>query len=109
MLPALTLIGSLVGIFSGYVVGILEGSITPQLFLNDVSEALAPIDITTCLVKATIFGLVIGLIATFTGFRVPRATEAVGAATTTTMVRCVIAILVVDLVLTKIFLIVEAP
>lgn len=107
MLPALTAIGCVVGITSGFVVGLIEGSITAQLFLNDVTDALAPLDIITCLVKGTLFGLVIGLVATFTGFRVRRATEAVGAATTTTMVRCVIAILVADLALTKLFLALE--
>jgi phospholipid/cholesterol/gamma-HCH transport system permease protein len=107
MLPALTAIGCVVGITSGYLVGMLEGTITPQWFLNEVFDNLEALDIVACLVKATFFGLVIGLIATFTGFRVPRATEAIGAATTTTMVRCVIAILVADVVLTKFFLLLE--
>ncbi len=107
MLPALTAIGCIVGITSGFVVGLIEGTITSQLFLNDITDALAPLDIIACLVKGTLFGLVIGLVATFTGFRVRRATEAVGTATTTTMVRCVIAILVADLALTKLFLALE--
>jgi len=107
MLPALTAIGCVVGITSGYLVGMLEGTITAQWFLNEVFDNLVPLDIIACLVKGTFFGLVIGLVATFTGFRVPRATEAVGAATTTTMVRCVIAILIADVALTKFFLMLE--
>ena len=106
MLPALTAIGCVLGIVSGCLVGVLEGSMTTRMFIDDVLGSLVPLDIVTCLVKATLFGAIIGAVALFTGFRVPRATEAVGQATTQTMVRCVIAILVVDLVLTKFFLIV---
>lgn len=108
MLPALTVMGCVVGIFSGYVVGLIEGSINPDLFIGDVFDALKPLDITTCLTKSVLFGIVIGLVATFTGLRVPRETEAVGAATTTTMVRCVMAILIADLLITKFFLVLEA-
>ena len=105
MLPALTVIGCVLGIFSGCVVGMLEGTMTAPNFLDDVLGSLVPLDLITCVVKATFFGFLIGVVALFTGFRVPRATEAVGQATTTTMVRCVIAILVADLVWTKFFLV----
>ena len=75
-----------------------------DLFFYKVIDALEPIDIVSCVVKAGAFGLLIGLIATYTGFRTERATEAVGISTTKTMVRCVLGILAVDLVLTQIFL-----
>jgi ABC-type transporter Mla maintaining outer membrane lipid asymmetry permease subunit MlaE len=55
-------------------------------------------------VKGFVFGLVIGLIATHNGFRTARATESVGMSTTQTMVQGVLAILLLDLILSKSFL-----
>ena len=109
MLPALTVIACVVGIFSGFLVVVFEMGVSRAGFTGTVIDALLPLDVIACVTKAGVFGLMIGLVATYTGFRVARATEAVGVAATQTMVRCVLAILVVDLFLTKLFLYIGAP
>jgi ABC-type transporter Mla maintaining outer membrane lipid asymmetry permease subunit MlaE len=48
--------------------------------------------------------LLIGLIATYSGFSTPRTTEGVGESTTRAMVNSVLGVLVVDLILTKFFM-----
>ena len=105
MLPALTAIACVVGIFSGFLVVVFEEDVARSSFTATTFDVLTVLDIVACMTKAGVFGLLIGLIATFTGFRTARATEAVGIAATKTMVRCVLTILAADLFLTQLFLI----
>jgi len=104
MLPALTAVSCLVGVFAGYVAAAGAVGMLPRQFLEKAMEKLGPIDIASSLVKAVAFGLLIGLVATYMGMRSERSTEAVGVATTRTMVAGVLGILVVDFILTKVFL-----
>ncbi len=104
MLPALTIIACVVGVFSGFLVVVFDMGVSRSVYVTTALEALTPLDVVGCVTKGGTFGLLIGLIATYTGLRTERAAEAVGATTTTTMVRCVLGVLVVDLFLTKLFL-----
>ncbi len=104
MLPALTVCACVVGIFSGYLVVVFQMGYSRETYVHSVLRALGQLDIIACVTKAGVFGLLIGLLSTYTGFRTKRATEAVGESATTTMVRCVLGILVLDLMLTQFFL-----
>jgi phospholipid/cholesterol/gamma-HCH transport system permease protein len=106
MLPALTVIANLVGIFSGFLLAITTLHVPGSGYLKSSFDILTRTDVISCLVKGLVFGLVIGLIATHNGFRTARATEAVGASATQTMVQGVLAILLIDLILSKTFLLV---
>jgi phospholipid/cholesterol/gamma-HCH transport system permease protein len=107
MLPALTVVAVVIGIFSGYVVTLSGASASGILYLQKALESLGPLDVVGCVVKGAAFGLLIGLIATHSGFRTPRATEAVGTAATQTMVQGVLGVLIADVVLTKTFMLLE--
>ena len=104
MLPALTIIANLVGIFGGFLLAILTLHVSGSGYLKSAFEILTTTDVVSCIVKGLVFGLVIGLIATHNGFRTARATESVGISTTQTMVQGVLAILLIDLILSKTFL-----
>jgi len=106
MLPALTLISSIIGIFSGYLVGVFFMGMEANVYIRNTLNTLTRVDVISCVVKGCVFGLMVGLISTHAGFRTGRATEAVGVSTTRTMVEGVLSILIVDLILTKFFLIV---
>lgn len=106
MLPALTVIANVVGIFAGFLIVVFQLGEPGILYLQGALDALTRTDILSCLLKGTIFGLTIGLIATNIGFNTERATAAVGRSTTQTMVQAVLAILVVDLMITKTILLV---
>jgi len=105
MLPALTAISVVVGIFSGFLLAITSLGVSGNYYLNNALWILTTTDVVACMVKGTVFGLLVGLIATNMGFSTARATEAVGTSTTRSMVQSVIAILVVDLAITKFFLV----
>lgn len=104
MLPALTAVADLVGLFSGFLGALFTIEMAPSMFLQKALSQLTKLDIVSGVVKAVTFGLLIGLISTYMGLRSERSTEAVGAATTRTMVAGVLGILFVDFVLTKLFL-----
>ena len=104
MLPALTAIANLVGVFSGFLLSVLQSRIFGHLYIKNSILALDGLDVVSSLGKAVTFGLIIGLISTYKGFRTRKATEAVGESTTETMVACVLAVLVSDFFLTKFFL-----
>jgi phospholipid/cholesterol/gamma-HCH transport system permease protein len=107
MLPALTAIACVVGIASGFFLAIVHLDLEGSRYLKNGFEVITTTDVVSCVAKGVLFGLLIGLIATSRGFRTARATEAVGASTTMTMVQCVLAILVLDLILAQFFLVVQ--
>lgn len=107
MLPALTVIACLVGIFSGYVLSTVHLGVSGDIYLQYGAETLTHLDVVVCLAKGFAFGIVVGLISTWLGLRTTQATESVGAATTKTMVAGVLTILIVDLFLTQLFLVIQ--
>jgi phospholipid/cholesterol/gamma-HCH transport system permease protein len=108
MLPALTMIANVIGIFSGYMLAVLQLGISGDVYLQNSLRALTPLDMVSSVTKGACFGLSIGLVATYIGFRTERATDAVGLSTTKTMVTSVLSILILDLILTKFFLLLGA-
>ena len=108
MLPVLTVVGCGVGVTSGYLVGLSEGMASPRLFAAQVADALSPLDLGVCVIKSIVFGGVIGAIAAERGLGGPGGSAGVGRAATDTMVRSVIAILALDVFLTKALLLWEA-
>jgi phospholipid/cholesterol/gamma-HCH transport system permease protein len=73
-----------------------------QYYDNTVAQ-VQPRDFVTGLVKAGVFGLLIGLIACGNGLRVTGGAAGVGRATTSTVVQSVVAVIFADLVFTIIF------
>ena len=104
MLPALTAISCLVGITGGFLLAYSETGVPAPVYMDKALAAVTPVDVLACLSKGAIFGLLIGLIATYSGFSTPRTTEGVGEATTRAMVNSVLVVLVADLILTKFFM-----
>ena len=104
MLPALTVISCLVGITGGYLLAYMEAGVPAQVYLDKALAAVTPLDVFACITKGAVFGLLIGLIATYSGFSTPRTTEGGGESTTRAMVNSVLGVLVVDLILTKFFM-----
>lgn len=104
MLPALTVIADVIGIFSGFLMGVFQLGVPGNVYIQKSLYALTRLDVAASITKGVVFGITVGLIATYVGLRTRRATEAVGESTTRTMVLSVLAILLGDLVLTKFFI-----
>ena len=88
------------GMFTSYKLGI-----DPDRYFQLTFEAVDVWGFATGLVKAGVFGLLIGLIACSLGLSVKpwQGSEGVGRATTNTVVYCIVAIIAADAVFTMIF------
>jgi phospholipid/cholesterol/gamma-HCH transport system permease protein len=104
MTVMLTVIADVVIIASGMLTAYKLG-IDPDIYIKLTFEAVGIRGFATGLLKAAVFGLLIGLIACFLGLAVKpwQGSEGVGHATTNTVVYCIVAIIVADAVFTLIF------
>jgi phospholipid/cholesterol/gamma-HCH transport system permease protein len=72
-------------------------------FKSNLLDQVKFVDYMTGVAKSSVFGLLIGLIACANGLKVSGGAAGVGRATTQTVVQCVVAIVIADLIFTSIF------
>lgn len=100
MMPLLTVLADAMAIFGGGVVCRLELHISLDTYLDRVWRSLVPADIWQGLLKSLVFGVLITLVATGNGFNATRGAEGLGHATTRSVVLCISAIVVADMIFT---------
>ena len=103
VVPILTLMGDLFGILGGLLVGVVNLDLTIIGYLNQTERALGIWDVAQGLVKACVFGTVIGLISCLQGLATTGGAEGVGRRTTTTVVQCLFALILIDAAFTMAF------
>lgn len=104
MLPMLTVIADFVGLFGGWIVALLFLGLTSTQYWNTAWRSLDwKDDVLQGLLKPLIFGLTLSLIGCFYGLRTTGGTQGVGRATTQAMVASAVFILILDVMITKIF------
>src|SRR5439155_9398603 len=101
--PLVTLLGDVVGVLGGLLVGVTSLDITTAGFLAKVRETVSASDVWTGLVKSVVFGIAIALIGCRQGLATRGAAAGVGRGTTTTIVHCLFAIVVIDTLFTVLF------
>ncbi len=102
-MTSLAVMADVVAVAAGMLLGVLVLDIPMQTYLTNTLNQVGPIDFVTGLVKAGVFGLLIGLIACSKGLRVSGGASGVGDATTSTVVQSIVAIIIADLIFTTIF------
>jgi phospholipid/cholesterol/gamma-HCH transport system permease protein len=103
MLPALTVLGNLAGIFGGFLIGTNSMNINPDLYIQITFKYLELKDIYTGILKAAVFGIIIGLVGCYEGLTTKGGAEGVGRATTRSVVISFILIIAADCLLTGLF------
>lgn len=103
MLPALVLVGDVIGVFGGYIVSIYSLGFAPENYLRKTWEFLERMDVVSGLWKAAVFGFIVTLMGCYHGFNSARGAQGVGAATTNAVVSASILILIFNYALTQIF------
>ena len=103
-LPLLIALFDLIGMGSGYVVGVHLLGVNPGAFIAEMQAKVTTHDINTGWIKAVSFGFLIGVICTYIGYRATPSTEGVGKATTQAVVLSSVGILMLDYILTSFFL-----
>ena len=102
-MPLLAALFSAVGIFGGYLVGVVQIGVDEGSFWSQMQAAVDfREDVLNGVIKSLVFGTVVTLIALFEGFDSPPTAEGVSGATTRTVVTSSLAILMLDFVLTAI-------
>lgn len=100
-MPLLAALFSAVGIFGGYLVGVVLIGIDPGAFWSQMQASVdVREDVLQGVVKSIVFGIVVTWIAVFEGYDAPPTAEGVSHATTRTVVTSALAILALDFVLT---------
>ncbi|MEW6356816.1 MAG: ABC transporter permease [Planctomycetota bacterium] len=103
MIPALTAIANMIGILGGMLIGTAVLDMSPGFYIDRTIEALKNKDIITGLLKSEAFAIVISTIACYQGLSVDGGAEGVGKATTSTVVNCIVSIIIVDCIFTAMF------
>jgi phospholipid/cholesterol/gamma-HCH transport system permease protein len=94
--PALTLMANFVGIFGGFLIGVLYLDLSPESYVNQSLESLDLGDLFNGLSKSVVFAWIIGTVATYAGMNVRGGASNVGKATTRAVVVSIFSIIVAD-------------
>ncbi|MFQ5952375.1 MAG: MlaE family ABC transporter permease [Candidatus Omnitrophota bacterium] len=103
MLPLLTIYADFFGIIGGYLIGVGKLNISHFMYVKMTFDPLAIKDVTTGLIKSISFAIIICLISCQEGMRAQGGAEGVGRATTSSVVRSFILIIVADCFFTALF------
>ena len=104
VMPLLSTLFILSGIFGGYVVGVQLMGLDGGNYMSSLRSSVGfRDDVLGSLLKAFIFGTLVGLIATFRGYGARPTSAGVSAATTSTVVIASVAILISDYVITALW------
>lgn len=95
-LPLLTFIASMAGIFGGGLTAWLYGDITPASFLTRLRESIGMNTFMVGLIKAPFMALIIAVVACNEGFKVKGSAESLGRRTTSSVVKAIFMVIVVD-------------
>ena len=94
-LPLLALIGAMAALIGGGVVASIYG-MEPSLYVARLREAVSISDFEVGMIKAPFMALVIGLVACNEGFQVAGSAESLGARTTSSVVKAIFLVIVLD-------------
>ena len=100
MLPIMTILSDIVGIYGGFFVSVKVLDANQTIYLRRTWDYLEINDIYSGLLKAAVFGLIISLVGSYKGFYTRGGAEGVGNATTGSVVISSMMILISDYFMT---------
>jgi phospholipid/cholesterol/gamma-HCH transport system permease protein len=101
VMPLLVLVGNIIGIMGGYLVGVARLGFNSATYIQNTVDFLVIGDVTSGLIKAAVFGFILGLMGCYNGYYSGRGAQGVGQATTNAVVSASIMILSVNYLLTE--------
>ena len=103
MLPCLTIMADLMGIFGGFLIGVTTLGIDPVVYVNNSLDAMEIKDVVTGLITSGVFAVIIVMVGSYMAFIIEGGAEKVGQNTRTSVVVSMILVIVADLVFTSLF------
>mgnify|MGYP001462652507 CR=1 FL=1 len=95
-LPLLTFISSMAMLLGGGMVAFFYGGVSPDVFLSRLQNGIGFNTFVVGLLKAPFMALVIGIIACIEGFAVKGSADSLGSRTTSSVVKAIFMVIVVD-------------
>ena len=95
-LPILVFFGSLAALYGGGLITWLYGGMSPDIFISRLQEAVSVTHFQVGIIKAPFMALVIGVVACSEGLRVKGSAESLGLQTTTSVVKSIFFVIVLD-------------
>ena len=95
-LPILSFIGSMAALYGGCLVAWFYGGMGPAIFMARLHEAVSVTHFEVGIIKAPFMALVIGIVACSEGLRVKGSAESLGKQTTTSVVKSIFLVIVLD-------------
>ena len=95
-LPILTFIGSMAALYGGGLVAWFYGGMGPEIFIARLHDAVSVNSFEVGMIKAPFMALVIGIVACSEGLRVKGSAESLGKQTTTSVVKSIFLVIVLD-------------
>jgi phospholipid/cholesterol/gamma-HCH transport system permease protein len=104
VMPLLAALFIVCGIFGGWLVGVRLLGVDPGAYMTGLENAVdLRDDLAGCLLKAVVFGVLVGLISTWRGYTSAPTSAGVSAATTATVVVGSVSILIFDYFITALW------
>jgi phospholipid/cholesterol/gamma-HCH transport system permease protein len=103
MMPALAIWADLMGVVGGCVFGVTAANFTVVSYFQATRDAILARDVYTGIIKSLIFGMVITAVGCQEGFSTGAGAEEVGRSTTSAVVTSIALVILVDLVFTSLF------
>ena len=95
-LPLLTFLGSMAALYGGGLVAWLYGGMSPEIFVARLKEAISVTHFKVGMIKAPFMALAIGVVACSEGLKVRGSAESLGLQTTTSVVKSIFLVIVLD-------------
>jgi phospholipid/cholesterol/gamma-HCH transport system permease protein len=95
-LPLLTFLGSMAALYGGGLVAWLYGDMAPEIFITRLREAISVSHFKVGMIKAPFMALAIGAVACAEGLKVKGSAESLGLQTTSSVVRSIFLVIVLD-------------
>jgi len=102
-MTGLAVLASVTAIIAALLMSVVVLQIPYATFMRNMLDQAKLVDFATGVAKGAVFGILIGVIACINGLRVSGGAAGVGKATTSTVVQCVVAIVIADLAFTAVF------
>jgi phospholipid/cholesterol/gamma-HCH transport system permease protein len=104
MMPVLNLLTFWAGVIGTLMAATLLYGATPGAFFDSLLSLTSYVDLWSSVVKVVLFGLIIGVIASYKGMQVGGGAEGVGRAVNEAVVTCLLVIFAISVVYTALFL-----
>ena len=95
-LPILTFLGSISALYGGGLVAWGYGDMSPDIFIARLKDAITITHFKVGMIKAPFMALVIGIVAASEGLKVRGSAESLGRQTTTSVVKSIFLVIVLD-------------